>query len=725
MRRLLGFTLLLLSTVSEAQPVEDPGMAEPRPSPAPGPSAHATTLMPAPAPPPPPEVSETVDVKTEWLPPDPKETRRVEGDLYDRVAAPTLTGGVGLFRTLTGDAGRAGTFRIGLHAGVFQQSELVVAGTATAPGDTDTHFAGDVTISYTPWKYLEAYLGIFNSSNKNERNDSGRSDPQVILALGDVQLGLKGRYPVTPAFDLALHVGVRFLNSVGGTFDGSATNAAFDLIGSLDLRHLARTARVPLRFHLNFGYLLDNSMSLLPSGQCMSSTSNDPCIRSRAVETFAWGVGSSRLRLALAVDAPTLIRNVVGLQPFVEYHVEVPVGDGDATVVNALRNDSSVKGDRLSGQSLQYLTLGVRVRPVAGLVLDTGLDVGLQSPGFQYGPPVPAWNLIFGAAYAYDPGAGPGKTKVVTRTITREIARGPVEGRVRGMVRDAKTHKPIANAAVRYLNRPRLTANLAGDDGTFASTGMVPGPVQLEITREDYEPLRVDAMVVAHAEPPVAVLLTPKPPAAGQVRVRVSEPSGVPVGMATVRLIAAGGAVVEADVESAGLFTAKLPAAEYALEVTANGFLGKERQLPVAPGQVQSVEVVLTRKPAVSHVTLTPTEIAIKGTIHFGTNNAEIKPDGEQLLDEVVDVLVRNPQLKKLRVEGHTDNRGGDEQNLKLSKARAAAVVAYLIKQGIEGARLESEGYGASQPLLPNLSAANRARNRRVTFRILDGGAAP
>jgi outer membrane protein OmpA-like peptidoglycan-associated protein len=121
-------------------------------------------------------------------------------------------------------------------------------------------------------------------------------------------------------------------------------------------------------------------------------------------------------------------------------------------------------------------------------------------------------------------------------------------------------------------------------------------------------------------------------------------------------------------------------------------------------------------------VTLGKSAILIKGTIHFGTNTANIRPDSEQLLDEVADLLVKHPEIRRVRVEGHTDNRGGAEHNLQLSKARAASVVGYLTKQGIDPARLESEGYGLTQPLVPNMTPAQRAKNRRVAFKILDRG---
>jgi outer membrane protein OmpA-like peptidoglycan-associated protein len=656
-----------------------------------------------------PEVSERVEVKTDWVPPE-----REVFDMYERVAAPTLSGGTGLFRTQSGDIGSPGTFRVGLHAGVFSQSALIVAPSGPTAGDSNTHFQGDLTISYTPWKYIEAYLGIYNTSNQNDRSDPARTDQNLLLSLGDFAFGLKGRYPVAPFIDLAARVEAKFLDSINAaSIASTATNVAADLIGTFDLRKITHGQKVPLRFHVNAGFLYDNSIALLPANQCASSTSNDACIRSRAVETFAYGIGTSRMRLAFAADSPLQIKSV-GLQPFVEYHLEIAVGDGDQTIVNALK--SSMMGDRLTSPVIQYMTLGLRVRPIAGLILDAGLDVGLMSPGFQYGPPVPAYNVLLGAAYAYDGHSR--KTKVVAKTLTREVARAPVEGKLRGVVRDANTHKPIEGAVVKYV-RPSATSQSTAQDGSFVSYKFTPGPVTVEFSRDDYEPLKSDAEVVANGETAVEALLVPKPPANGQLRLRVSDPDGSPVMNAQVRLVSFDGKNADADGDGTGAFTAKTAPGEWTVEVVADGRLGRERRVTVAAGQAQSVEVTLPKKPTVSHVTLKTDEIAVKGTIHFGTNNAEIMPDGEQLVDEVADVLVRNPRIKRLRIEGHTDNRGAPDKNITLSKQRAAAVVAYLVKQGIDPARLDSEGFGGDQPLVPNLTPANRARNRRVAFKII------
>lgn len=749
MKRLVVSALILLSArVVMAQPADDPGLSEPPPPAKPSPPP---TTPPQPSPPPatppavprsdasatvmaphdesPAEAHETVDTQVTWL--DSAGPDTGDSDLYARLAAPTVTGPIGLFRTMTGDVGRPNNFRIGLSLQLFTQDNFLIAGGNGIRGDSDSRFAGNLTIDYTPWKYLELYLALYNSSNQNTRPEGPplRTDPDVILALGDVGAGLKGRLPVTKWFDLALHLGLRFFNSVSGvSVLGSATNFSPDLIASFDLRHAAATANVPLRFHLNFGYVVDNSIDLLPAGQCMGSTGNDPCIRSRVVETFGYGINPSRFQLAAAVDAPlAFAHDKLGLDLIFEYHVDIAVGDGDTLVGNAVRSSfpADARADRVDGQSQQYLTFGARVRPVAGLILDAGLDVGLSSYGFRYGSPLPVWNLLLGAAYAYDAGAGRGRTKVVTKTITRELVRGAVVGKLRGSVRDAVTKKPIGGATIKYTTRA-ATPQLSADDGSFVSYGFAPGPLSLEVSRDDYEPAKVDTSVDANGETPLEVLLTPKPPAAVDVRVKVADDAGAPLGTATVRMTnVSTAAVVDAQPESMAGFDAKLTPGDWLMEVGAPGYMSKSRTITVVAGQPQNVEVTLRKKPAKSHVSLGRNEIVIKGTIHFGTDNAELRPDGEQILDEVAEVLATHPELKRLRVEGHTDNRGNAEHNLQLSKARAAAVVAYLVKAGVDPSRLESEGYGASQPLVPNMTPAQRAKNRRVAFKILEQGPRP
>ena len=100
--------------------------------------------------------------------------------------------------------------------------------------------------------------------------------------------------------------------------------------------------------------------------------------------------------------------------------------------------------------------------------------------------------------------------------------------------------------------------------------------------------------------------------------------------------------------------------------------------------------------------------------IYFDFASDKIKPESEPVLREIADALNHNPSWK-LRVEGHTDNIGGDEYNLDLSQRRAEAVKSALVNRyHIAAARLTPKGFGATRPKEPNDTLAGRARNRRV-----------
>lgn len=113
-------------------------------------------------------------------------------------------------------------------------------------------------------------------------------------------------------------------------------------------------------------------------------------------------------------------------------------------------------------------------------------------------------------------------------------------------------------------------------------------------------------------------------------------------------------------------------------------------------------------------------QIRILDQVKFKTASAEILPGPESaaVLDAVAKTLVAHPEISKLRVEGHTDNRGAAARNKKLSAARAASVVKWLVAHGVDAARLTSVGRGQEQPTDSNDSEDGRRNNRRVEFHI-------
>ncbi len=99
--------------------------------------------------------------------------------------------------------------------------------------------------------------------------------------------------------------------------------------------------------------------------------------------------------------------------------------------------------------------------------------------------------------------------------------------------------------------------------------------------------------------------------------------------------------------------------------------------------------------------------------INFDTGKATIRPDSQPIIEQVVQMLQSNPDLK-LSVEGHTDSVGAPASNKLLSENRAKAVVAALAAKGIDGKRLTAVGWGQDKPVADNSTDEGRAKNRRV-----------
>lgn len=103
--------------------------------------------------------------------------------------------------------------------------------------------------------------------------------------------------------------------------------------------------------------------------------------------------------------------------------------------------------------------------------------------------------------------------------------------------------------------------------------------------------------------------------------------------------------------------------------------------------------------------------------LNFEFGKAEIKKDSLPYLDSLADTMLKAKNWK-LDIEGHTDDKGGEELNMKLSQSRADAVKNYLVSKGILADVITAKGYGKTKPLVPNDSDANREKNRRVEFKI-------
>ena len=113
-------------------------------------------------------------------------------------------------------------------------------------------------------------------------------------------------------------------------------------------------------------------------------------------------------------------------------------------------------------------------------------------------------------------------------------------------------------------------------------------------------------------------------------------------------------------------------------------------------------------------------KLEIQDKVYFALDKADILPRSDNLLGQIAKTLERHPWIKKVRIEGHTDDVGKDAYNLDLSNRRARSVLDALVARGVAADRLESVGYGEQNPIDSNATLEGRAHNRRVEFVITE-----
>lgn len=120
-------------------------------------------------------------------------------------------------------------------------------------------------------------------------------------------------------------------------------------------------------------------------------------------------------------------------------------------------------------------------------------------------------------------------------------------------------------------------------------------------------------------------------------------------------------------------------------------------------------------------VIIRETHIEILDKVYFRTASHRLQSRSYPLLRNIADVLNAHPEIKKLRIEGHTDAKGRLSYNMRLSQRRADSVVDYLVRRGVAVGRLTSKGFGPTKPIVPDaVSKTEHAQNRRVEFNIIE-----
>jgi OmpA-OmpF porin, OOP family len=114
--------------------------------------------------------------------------------------------------------------------------------------------------------------------------------------------------------------------------------------------------------------------------------------------------------------------------------------------------------------------------------------------------------------------------------------------------------------------------------------------------------------------------------------------------------------------------------------------------------------------------------VYLEGKVVFDTAKATLRPESDRVLKQLLEYLQANPDVSRVRLEGHTDDRGSDEYNQGLSERRAIAVADWLVDHGLDNMRLLAVAFGESRPMRTNGTSEGRQENRRTEFHVAEVG---
>jgi OmpA-OmpF porin, OOP family len=636
----------------------------------------------------------------------------------------TLSGSTGVLRVASAEGAPVGTFRVQALYEYFSSSGFLCNGASTCPptagDDKVTRFGATFGASASVASWLEVYGSMRSYATSNDRGK-----PELLQALGDTTLGVKVMAPRDP-FSMWYFGGdlqALLMNGTGGVgLNGDSTS--FRLRGNVTADFRKPQAGIPLLAHLNLGYRFDNSGKLIADTE---TSRGRPISR---IERFGLGINrTDAVEVGLALEAPIEGGKVIRwVRPFAEYTIDLPVNRQ-----NYICNPSTTySGDFCLGNQSKFkafpsrATLGVRANPfLKGVVLTAAVDIGVtgKKTFLEETSPQAPWTMWLGVGFGYDTVEPP--PVIQEKLVEKPVATGTPQFLVSGNVHEINKSDGIPNAVIKFEGRD-LTGLVTDSQGRFLSGNMEPGQYTFTVTADGYKPGTCTVVSVDQPTPPSMTTVAKVDcavealPRLGTVSGKVQS-DGNGVGGATVTVTDATGKQSTVTSDAGGNFRVEnVPPGTARFRVQSKDYLGTQGQADVKAREEAKVTLSLTKRPKKANVVVGAREIAIRQQVHFATDSAVIQPDSAQLLEEIADVMIQTPRIKLVEIQGHTDSNGSAASNRLLSEQRANAVRDRLIAAGVAANRLQAKGYGAERPLVPNITAANRARNRRVVLQILE-----
>jgi len=365
--------------------------------------------------------------------------------------------------------------------------------------------------------------------------------------------------------------------------------------------------------------------------------------------------------------------------------------------------------------SVSYFTPGVRFKNNSGTFLDISFDLSTSE---------------FDPTY-YDLGHGLYQTdSVVTNAQREERAPLPIGGVfdwgvgvalgyssdlettedqtntaiLSGTVTDSLSGEPVF-ATITFPGVP--IANVTSDEATGFYTHVIPsGEAPVTVVAPGY---RNASAMVALGRNQTATLDFALLPNLGSLTGSVKDGQGRPI--AGVSVTVGSTTPITVTTDDAGIFTASVEAGTWPVTVQAAGFISDNQSVSIIPNETMNLSFNLRDA-------LLEGAVLSFDNIYFASGSATLRPESHGILDSVA-ILMRDNPTARIQVAGHTDSDGSESSNQTLSENRAGSVFQYLVSTGISSDRLTTIGYGEAIPVVPNNSAANKARNRRIEFTVL------
>ncbi|MGQ9817958.1 MAG: OmpA family protein [bacterium] len=589
-------------------------------------------------------------------------------------------GAYGLFRTESAWNGGAGHFHIGWFVRGFSETrDVAIIGDSTGEA---SHGGGDMFFGLGYAITDNLALNIASAIHGDGVNYTDSEYNRASVGWGDTKLGLKLSLG---SEKFAWSIGPVLSLPTGADRSTTIEQKNYPIFGDAYgndggvFRYFSSGA-------IDYGVLTGISiksklMTLDLNGGYIDKNKND--------DKYGWRINYTISRAALSWNLGKVV-------PFIE------VGGIDYSGKD--QYFTFLDDDSIFGPNEVYYTPGISIRPgrfSINLAFDVRAWEGLNDRPFPtpltdstnittgWGV-APAWAGILGLSYCMD-----------------FKPEGPKPAIIAGTVVNDKTDEPLAANISIYRDRSLVQSTVANNLGQFECTTVEEGSYRVVASLEGFYEESLEILVSPGDKIPLNLRLRPIP-TEGELVINV-------IDLATKQPIVAKVKIGDEIEETTSSVTRSLKAGTYTIKALSadENYIPYERTVKLEAGKKLEIEVPLVRKEF---------KIVLP-EVYFETAKSEIKPESYPVLDDaaktIAKILLGNVTTK-IEIQGHTDSRGSDSYNLKLSQARAEAVKDYFVtRHNLDAERLMPKGYGETKPVAPNTTPENMAKNRRVEFVII------